>query len=133
MNYTYVQRPRYVLQGPMGDILELFCKICGSAIAGKRTQVTGRRRTMTGEWIEDHLQTFVRFNNYGEIKIEFEDGSFHVTNGCSQCLNINLAPDVLFELHNADMDVEESIGGEIARTKTPLRVVAIRTDGGGIA
>lgn len=131
--YKFVLRPKYVILDDVGAIKELFCKVCGTAIAGVQEMVRGRRQTRHGLWIEDHVHVWRRFPNYAELKMEFEDGSFHVTNGCNQCLTEGLTAEQLHELMHADMELEGTEGAEAAKERIALRSVAIRTDGGGIA
>jgi hypothetical protein len=117
------------------QIEELFCKVCGSAIGGMTSQVKGRRfESATKTWIEEHVLEFRRFHNYAELKMQFEDGSYHVTNGCRTCLSATLIPEQLHELHIADMEVEDMIypGQEEHMARIPVSAVAIRIDGGGI-
>ena len=132
MKYDYVKRPNFVRYGPKGELEELFCKVCGSAIGGMTEQVKGRRFE-NNQWIEERILRFRRFHNYVEIKMEFQDGSAHVTNGCRNCLNEKLTFDQMYELHIADMEMEGDLP-HVKQTKrrAPKRVVAIRSDGGGI-
>jgi len=133
--YDYVKRPNFVRFGPNGELEELFCKVCGTAIGGHTEQVKGRRFEH-GTWIEERILKFRRFHNYVELKMEFWDGSAHVTNGCSDCLGENLTSDQMYELHLADMEMDLEGGGshaEICKTRVPRRVVATRSDGGGLA
>lgn len=135
MKYEYVLRPNYVIFGPGNRIEELFCKVCGSAIAGMQSTIKGRRLDpATKQWIEEHVLEFRRFHNYAELKMQFEDGSYHVTNGCKTCLSGTLPIEKLHELHIADMLIEDMIypGQEEHMSRVPESAVAIRTDGGGI-
>jgi len=133
MDYKFLQRPNYVILSETGELQELFCKVCGTAIAGQQDVVKGRRRSRSGDWIEEHIIQFRRYNNYAELKIEFKDGSFHVTNGCKTCLHENLTQLQMRELMHADMDLEGTENAENSKLRAPKRVVAVRTDGGGIA
>jgi|SRR5580765_2997296 len=134
IQFKFVKRPNYVLYGPSMSLEELFCKVCGTAIGGLVTQVKGTRITREGKQIEEQIIRFRRYHNYVEVKMQFEDGSYHVTCGCNQCMSVNLTPEQLDELHQADMSVEEEIypGQEEHMARKAAMVVAIRTDGGGI-
>lgn len=130
--YKFVQRPNYVMFGPNQELEELFCKICGTAIGGMHQALKGKRLNKQGVWIEEHVVRFRRFHNYAELKMEFQDGSAHVTNGCKTCLHENLTTDQLFELHIADMYMDGAEYTKGAVRRVPKKVVAVRTDGGGI-
>lgn len=68
----------------------ILCKGCGVEIAGMTG--TGRHRR------------FGQHPTYREMKIKFDDGSFHVTNICSSCLPIfRDDPKKLQALHTADL------------------------------
>lgn len=129
--YDHVKRPSYVRFGPQGELEELFCKICGTAIGGMTEQVKGKRFE-NGHWIEERILRFRRFHNYAELKLEFHDGSAHVTNGCRNCLHEGLTFDQMHELHLADMELDAGPHTKVCKTRSPKKVVAIRTDGGGI-
>jgi hypothetical protein len=129
--YTYVQRPNYVLYGPNGELEELFCKVCGTAIGGMTEQVKGRRFEH-GQWIEERILRFRRFHNYVELKMDFQDGSAHVTNGCRNCLHEGLTSDQMYELHLADMELDGAPYTIKSKARVPKGVVAIRSDGGGL-
>ena len=113
-------RPNYITYTDTGAINNIFCKQCGTPIAGfVSVPVTPTTRGI--RWR--------RFPNYAEIKMEFDDGHFHVTNGCKACLSLGLSPGVLHELHNADMtEMHITTDPDIA----PMRVVAMDTTGVGI-
>jgi hypothetical protein len=135
MIYTYALRPKYVLFGPDGKIEEIFCKVCGSAIAGMRSRIIGTRfDSVTNKWIETEVRQFSLLPNYTEIKMQFKDGSYHVANGCRSCLSAPLTPEQLHELHIADMELDDMIypGKADHMARVPVGVVAIRYDGGGI-
>jgi len=130
--YYHLQRPNYVIYGPNGDIEELCCKMCGSVIGSMAEQVKGRRLTPQG-WVEERILRFRRHNTYAELKMEFRDGSFHVTNGCRTCLHENLTMEQLDELHCADMHQDMGAHSVPCMERYPIGIAAIRTDGGGIS
>lgn len=96
-NGVKLVRKNFVDYGPKGQVLGLYCKLCGDAIAGVQARrvspVPGAAMAMK----------FLRYSNYAEIKIAFNDGSHHVTHGCKKCLGTNMAPDVLQALYEADV------------------------------
>lgn len=132
MEYKFVKRPNYVTYGEDKSVEEIFCKVCGSPIAGMRARSAGRRLTRDRQWVELVEIRFRRLSNYTDLKIQFEDGSYHVTNGCKNCLSENLTIEQMTELHVADMLLEDWPGRDLQITRVPLQVVAIRRDGGGI-
>jgi hypothetical protein len=131
-----IKRPQYVVFNDFGQIESMFCKLCGSEIGSIKDLTQGRRfDKSTKTWIEERIRQFRRNSNYAEMKIEFDDGSCHVTNGCRRCMQSSLDSDALNELHNADLDIEEAQGNKgvkMLRTRKALHVLAVRTDGGGI-
>lgn len=116
-----LKRPNYV-EETNGAINKLFCKICGASIAGVTETPKGG-----GPLIKVMVQKFMRFSNYAEIKIEFSDGSMHVTNGCKSCLKVNMESSQLLEIYQADMAV---MG--MKPDRTPVKVVAIDRTGVGL-
>lgn len=94
-----LKKPSYVIYGAHGVVDTLFCKICGDKIAGTVLRVKG-----SGPDINVRVPRFTRFSNYAEIKFTINDGSYHVTNGCRNCLGSGLTPATLQELYLADMD-----------------------------
>jgi len=132
MKYEHIKRPNFVLYGPNGEMEELFCKMCGTAIMGMNEQVKGRRMGPDGKWIEERILRFRRFHNYAELKMEFWDGSAHVTNGCRDCLHEGLTFDQMYELHVCDMEMDGTLHTKINRRRVPKGITVIRHDGGGI-
>jgi|SRR4249919_4089527 hypothetical protein len=132
---TFLKRPNYITYGDNYEIAEIFCKICGAAIGGLTSKMIGRRLDpATKKWIETEEVRFRRFGNYAELKIEFEDGSAHVTNGCSKCMHENLTPEELDALHQADLSVDktEYPGRDLHLGRKAKGVLGIRNDGGGL-
>lgn len=136
MTHPLVRRPNFMVLTPIGELQELFCKVCGSAI-GKTTEIVQGKRydKSRNQWIETHREMFRRLPNYIEAKILFEDGSMHVTHGCPDCLHENMEKDLLQAIYEADMDMELAQGNKYAaklKLKKVDRIIAIRTDGGGM-
>lgn len=131
---TEIKRPSYVTFTPNGEITELFCKVCGSQIGGIEDTVQGRSLDKTtNKWVERVVRQFRRFSGYTEMKMEFEDGSAHVTNGCNKCMTEHLNKDDLTAIYNADLDIEAVAGNphvKKLRERIPTRVVAVRVGGG---
>ena len=86
-----LKAPMYLTFDRRGRISQILCKGCGCEIA---------KQTPRG---------FVRGTNYAELKMGFDDGSFHVTNLCSACVK-DASRDAAFcaSLHKADMDQMEA-------------------------
>lgn len=70
--------------GPAG-LERLYCKICGQIIGELLVRPLERQTTPDGRIIERNVEKFVRNSQYCEMKIAYDDGSSHVTNGCVQC------------------------------------------------
>lgn len=90
-------RPNFVTYSPTGVVLALDCKICGVQIAN----TVPRLGPVPGAVPRPK---FSRNNLYAEIKMSIDDGSFHVTSGCKDCLNANMPPELLQEIFEADME-----------------------------
>lgn len=83
-------RKDYAVTSKDGVVVELYCKVCGTKIAGE--EGVGRYRR------------FVRYPAYVEMKFETEYG-FHVTNLCRVCTIVAAEDEALRqEIYDADMD-----------------------------
>ena len=136
MSYQYVKCPSFIRKDPnTGELLEILCKLCGSVIAAKTERIIRYDTDRQGNRVKVVRDQFTRFSNYAEIKISFvgDDEYFHITHGCTKCLNTGLSVDVLTELHQADQ--EESPDGytDRERARVPIKVEALRNDGGGMS
>lgn len=131
-DFTYVQRPFYVLWDTQGGIAELFCKVCGTRIAGYVERLVDIRQEPNGVRVEVKSLRFTRTEEYVEAKFEFWDGSFHVTNGCRNCVHTKLTSDQMYEIHIADLLNDGGSHTELAKVRVPRKVVIVRKDGGGI-
>lgn len=81
-------RPDYVENDKIGRMIRLFCKVCGVEI---------------GEYRRGN---FIRHTNYAEMKIQFEDGTKHVTNMCTKCMGpVSRDKTLMIACHRADIDV----------------------------
>lgn len=127
-----VKRPEFIVYNEDGSIKELYCKLCGSAIAGEREMSRGLKHAKDGRQYEQLVMRFARFSNYVEAKMQFEDGSFHVTNGCTNCLTPNMGPDDMKRLHEADIAAMPEGFTVRDMHRTPKRIVKVSTDGKGI-
>lgn len=95
-----LKMPKFAIYGPNGEVNALYCKCCGEQIASTQPRPHGP--------LGDHRPRFSRHNNYTEIKILLENlstriPSYHITNGCRDCLQPNMDADRLQELYLADM------------------------------
>ena len=117
-----LKKPEFVQMGD-GQIQKLFCKMCGTQIAGMVASPRGSG-PLTGQFVE----RFKRFPNYAEAKFKASDGSFHVTNGCKNCLTKPLSAGEMQALYSADA-VEMGIPVE---DRGFSEVVTIDTSGSGV-
>lgn len=117
-----LRKKDFVTYGPKGSVLALDCKICGTRIASTYLRPGPFPASVP-------IPKFSRNNLYAEIKFEFDDGSYHVTNGCKNCLGKDMSPELLQELFNADM--EDALVHAKAGAK-PTKVVVLDTTAGGI-
>lgn len=82
-----LSRPNFIEYDRQGRMIRLFCSVCGTQIG------------------EDQRGNFIRFPNYGELKMQFADGSKHVTNLCHTCIPIVAdSRELMFEVYQADID-----------------------------
>jgi len=113
-------RPDYVVNDAEGRMVGMHCKVCGVPIAGIR--------------MADNQ--FVRFNNYGEMKMKFATGDFHVTNLCHSCLEtVPYDRDLMYAVFCADVDNMAKEVPSLAKLKLqgkPTRCVAVDTKRLGI-
>jgi hypothetical protein len=124
-------RPNYMCYHSNNEVKEIFCKLCGAQIAGERRVLLNTRKDKnTGKIIEEYSVKFQRLPTYAELKMQFEDGSYHVTNGCSSCMQMHLHPEVLQELYDAD--AEEMKPELNMPPRKAVKAVAIATDQKGI-
>lgn len=115
-----LSKRNFVIYGPRGEVLTLYCKVCGTKIAS----TIPRPGPFPGSV---PVLKFTRSNMYAEIKMECDDGSFHVTNGCKNCLSMQLRPSMLREMYKADM---ADLG--VFTDVIPIRVVTVDRSAGGI-
>ena len=114
------------------QIAEIFCKLCGTAIAGYTEQLIKKGVNRNGVMVETVRQKFQRHHNYGELKIQFTNGSFHVTTCCTSCLNDHIHPDALQEMYWADVIREPGSYTPNDRKRVPERVAASMKGAGGL-
>ena len=132
MTFQFVKCRRYVRKNEVGELLSLQCRRCGDIIADTVDRPVGYEVNRRGERLKIVRRQLTRGPNYAEIKILFDDGSYHVANGCKRCFKIDLLPAVLDEIHEADWveSPEAYIGRQ--RKRKAVRVIALRTDQSGI-
>lgn len=124
-----VKRPDYVKYDEEGRLSELYCKLCGSQIGGRVRVLIGKRME-DGVLSNDYIVEFKRFPNYAEGKIEFHDGSAHVTLGCKDCLTGKLDPETLDAIHQADLDQAPSEYVERYKDRISKRLIGVKRGGG---
>lgn len=134
MTYRFVKCHKFATKDPSTGVLRsLQCKLCGTVIGDVVEKAVGYENSRGGQLVKVVTRQFMRFSNYTEIKIAFEDPLYyHVTNGCDKCLHMHLPVNVLAELHAADQ--EDSPDGYTDREKAqvPLAVMVLRHDQSGI-
>lgn len=132
MTYQHVKCENFVRKAN-GIIQSVQCKLCGVTIADTVERTVRYERTRGGQTLKVVERKLVRFSNYREIKIAFENPNyFHVTHGCANCLSLNMPPAKLAEMHAVDQ--AESPDGFTAReaAQVPTHVVVLQEDQSGI-
>jgi len=122
----YVKTRDFARLTAEGALDRLHCKMCGRIIGETQQRTVGFKERPDGRIIERIVESFTRNNLYMEVKIAFNDGSAHVTNGCSDCLSGNLGEEILAELTQADEEEQERPVSE----RKPIGVVKTRLGGG---
>ncbi len=120
-----LKRPDYVTYNADKTIDRIFCKVCGEAIAGHIETPRG-----SGNMAEKTAIRWRRFPNYVEAKFLFDDGHFHITNGCSKCITMDLTPKQMEELHSADLGLMPGV--DATPGVNAVRVVAVDNTGVGL-
>lgn len=116
-----------------GDVLvEILCKLCGTSIAGMTDHLVKRGTDRNGAIVEKYRQKFQRHHTYGEVKIQFTNGSFHVTTCCSKCASESLHPDALQEMYWADVNREPKAYTDNDLKRVPEKVAAVLHGAGGL-
>lgn len=118
-------RSDYVQFAADGTIDKIFCKMCGVVIASVEAIPIG-----SGPRAGKFVMHFQRHPNYVDAKFVFDDGHFHVTNGCKNCINMSLTSEQLEELHTADLGLMPGV--DATPDSTAIEVVAIDATGVGI-
>jgi hypothetical protein len=119
MSEPLLAMPNYVVEGDQRRMMVCHCKVCGTKIG------------------EDFRGAFLRLPNYCEIKMQFIDGTNHVTNLCAECLGRGVTEDLamLSAMYDADMALMVREVPELAEVLGPKlgpRVVAVDTKRRGI-
>lgn len=133
-DFRHVKCPNFIRRAEgSSEMQSISCKMCGTVIAERTERIKGFETDRAGNRIKIVAREFVRFPHYAEIKIAFDDGSSHVTHGCSKCLYQGLSLKVLEELHRADQ--LESPDGYTARERArrPVGIIGLKVGGEGIA
>jgi hypothetical protein len=131
--HKHVVAPKFIRRAETGEMDSIVCKLCGTVIAERMERPIGYETDRAGNRVKVVAREFVRYPLYTEIKIAMDDGSWHVTHGCSNCLHDHLPLDVLQELHEADQ--EESPDGFTKREKDrrPVGVTGLKKGGEGVS
>jgi hypothetical protein len=123
---SFVKITKFARFNADGVLERLQCKLCGDVIGEIQLRPVGRKQRPDGRIVEKIVENFTRNDQYTEIKIAFEDGSAHVTNGCKRCLTGQLSVEQLEALTYTD---EDDLG--MKRTgRKPMGVVKTLVGGG---
>lgn len=115
---SMLNRPDFAVYSPLGELRELYCKVCGVQIGGG--------------------PKFTRYSNYVEVKFRCNDGSDHVTTGCNKCLSRSTSKRVLTAMLVADMrdlnrqlplDIEPDIVNAFMNVRSAVGFKAIGANG----
>lgn len=130
-DWKFVKCHNFIKTDDKGALNEILCKVCGTTIAGISEVLSERKSDSAGNVIEVRHRSFSRFHNYAELKMQFTNGSFHVTNGCSKCLSTSLKSEQLQEMYWADyfMNPTGFAPNDVNRVATKAVQVLV---GGGI-
>jgi len=137
--YKHLEYPNYISYSPGGhSIAEMRCKGCGIPIAQvrdieTRTITESHRALDRPKTIRQEVRIFKRLENYTELKIEFENGTFHVTNGCAGCLIEDISVEKLRELLIADVEMSPEGFRQRDIDRVVKGVAQIKRGAGGIA
>lgn len=108
-------------------LVRLHCKICGTIIGEMMARPMERGQTPDGRIVERFVERFCRLSNYCEMKIVYEDGSAHITNGCVSCLTKIKFDE--FDLQRLT-EVDEIDLGLPHRNGAPIGIMQIKPGGG---
>lgn len=114
-----LERPDYIVRRRSDRfVVAVLCKVCGTRIS-----------------YFDPQKGIVRERNYAELKMQFADGSSHVTNCCTGCITrVRKDKAALVAMHRADWD-DLALDGPVSdRNVNRLhpRVVKVSTTREGI-
>jgi hypothetical protein len=123
---SFIKVEKFARFGDNGELRTLYCKLCGVVIGENQQRTIGFRTLPNGQKVERVLEGFLRNHLYMEIKIVFDDGSAHVTNGCKNCLTGDLGGEILAQLTSTD-ELEQKLK---ASNRKPLGIVEAVLGGG---
>jgi hypothetical protein len=132
-SWQFVKCLDFVRYGEQNQLEEIMCKACGTSIGSISEEVVNRGQDRNGTTVVTVRARFIRHHNYAEIKIKFTNNSFHVTNGCSNCLSESLLPHQLQELYWADVLREPASFTDNDRKRVAERVAALMRGTGGLS
>src|SRR5262245_852561 len=101
---SFVKVKKFAHFNADGSLERLQCKLCGDIIGETQQRPVGRRNRPDGRIVEKIVENFARNHKYTEIKIAYDDGSAHVTNGCKRCLTGDMAVEKLDEITQVDTE-----------------------------
>lgn len=132
-DWQFVKCLEFVRYDEHMHLQEILCKICGTSIAGMSEELVSRGQDRHGQTLITMQRRFIRHHNYAEVKIQFTNNSFHVTNGCRDCLSESLTPDQLQELYWADVLREPMSFTDNDKKRIAQRVAALMRGSGGLS
>lgn len=104
------ERAAYVKYGSAG-IEAINCKLCGQPLRELRPDDRFQeRRAINGKEVIIERLALATLGPYTEVRIDFDDGSHHVTCLCQECAN-SLAAEHLEAVYVMDMDVMQAESG----------------------
>lgn len=117
------ERAAYVKYGSAG-IEAIHCKLCGQPLRELRPDDRFQeRRTINGRDVIVERLALLTLQPYTEVRIDFDDGSHHVTCLCQECAN-SLTVEHLEAVYAMDMDVMQAEAGgfpwELYATRVPV-------------
>ncbi|PWT71736.1 MAG: hypothetical protein C5B59_17305 [Bacteroidetes bacterium] len=94
----------HIRHSAAGSIEQILCKLCGHPISGLVEDERIERTNKMGDRVILHRAlVHVRYPNYRQIRILFDDDSEHSTHLCATCLNKGLTPSQLEILYCCDI------------------------------
>lgn len=115
-------RRQFVVTDRKGGMTELYCKNCGTQIAG----VMYTKKFPGGK--------FTRMKNFAEMKMRFDDNSFHITVLCTGCIDAvagnKLRMQAMYDADIEAMNMSDELADVYAHRKNPKCVKVDKTQQG---